>query len=150
MPAAERPTDATQARFRLFDAIAGFWKRVAADSPHLLILDNLHWADAPTLRPLEFLAPAVGGARLLMLGTYRDIELSRRHPLSNTLGELARDPRFQRLRLAGLSLGETSRFMAVASGRPLPSDLAAVVRAMRRWHCTHRRSRWGAGSTTRA
>ena len=127
LPAVERPADATQARFRLFDAIAGFWKRAAADSPHLLVLDNLHWADAPTLRLLEFLAPMVGAARLLVLGTYRDIELSRRHPLSNTLGELARDPRFQRLRLAGLSLGEASRFMAAASGRPLPPDLAAAV-----------------------
>jgi DNA-binding NarL/FixJ family response regulator len=123
----ERPADATQARFRLFDAIAGFWKRVAADAPHLLVLDNLHWADAPTLRLLEFLAPALGGAQLLVLGTYRDIELSRRHPLSNTLGELARDARFQRLRLAGLSLGEASRFMSAASGRPLPPDLAAAV-----------------------
>ncbi len=124
---AERPVDATQARFRLFDAIAGFWKRAAGDSPHLLILDNLHWADASTLRLLEFLAPTVGGARLLVLGTYRDIELSRRHPLSNTLGELARDARFQRLRLAGLSLGEASRFMAAAAGRALPPDLAAAV-----------------------
>ena len=62
-----------------------------------------------------------------MLGTYRDIELSRRHPLSNTLGELARAPRFQRLRLAGLSLGEASRFIAAASGRPLPADLLAAV-----------------------
>ena len=123
----ERPVDATQARFRLFDAIAGFWKRAAADTPHLLVLDNLHWADAPTLRLLEFLAPTVGGGRLLVLGTYRDIELSRRHPLSNTLGELARAPRFQRLRLAGLSLGEASRFVAAASGRPLPADLLAAL-----------------------
>jgi predicted ATPase/DNA-binding NarL/FixJ family response regulator len=124
---AERPADATQARFRLFDAIAGFWKRAAGDAPHLLVLDNLHWADAPTLRLLEFLAPTVGSARLLVLGTYRDIELSRRHPLSNTLGELARDPRFQRLRLAGFNLGEASRFMAAAAGRALPPDLAAAV-----------------------
>jgi DNA-binding NarL/FixJ family response regulator len=123
----ERPADATQARFRLFDAIAGFWKRAAADAPHLIVLDNLHWADAPTLRLLEFLAPTIGGARLLLLGTYRDIALSRRHPLSNTLGELARDPRFQRLRLAGLSLGETSRFMSAAAGCPLPPDLLAAV-----------------------
>jgi DNA-binding CsgD family transcriptional regulator len=123
----ERPTDATQARFRLFDAIAGFWRRVAADAPHLLVLDNLHWADAPTLRLLEFLAQTISGARLLVLGTYRDIELSRRHPLSNTLGELARDPRFQRVRLAGLSLGEASRFMTAAAGRAVPPDLAAAV-----------------------
>jgi DNA-binding NarL/FixJ family response regulator len=127
LPPALRSADATQARFRLFDAIAGFWKRAAADTAHLLILDNLHWADVPSLRLLEFLAPEVGGSGLLVLGTYRDIELSRHHPLSNTLGELARDPRFQRLRLTGLSLGETTRFMAAASGRALPGDLLAAV-----------------------
>jgi DNA-binding NarL/FixJ family response regulator len=127
LPAAQHPADPTQARFRLFDAITAFWKRVAADAPHLLVLDNLHWADAPTLRLLEFLAPAVGGTRLLVLGTYRDIELSRRHPLSNSLGELARDPRFQRLRLAGLSLAEAGRFVAAAAGRQVAPDLLAAV-----------------------
>jgi predicted ATPase len=104
-PPAPHPADATQARFRLFDAIAGFWKRAAAEAPQLLILDNLHWADTPSLRLLEFLAPEVGDSRLLVLVTYRDIELSRRHPLSDTLGALARAPRFQRLRLRGLNLG---------------------------------------------
>jgi DNA-binding NarL/FixJ family response regulator len=127
LPSAPRPADATQARFRLFDAIAAFWKRAAAETAHLLILDNLHWADTPTLRLLEFLAPEVGESRLLVLGTYRDIELSRHHPLSNTLGELARDPRFQRVRLTGLSLGETTRLMAAASGRAVPGDLLAAV-----------------------
>jgi DNA-binding NarL/FixJ family response regulator len=127
LPPAPRSADATQARFRLFDAIAGFWKRAAADTAHLLILDNLHWADAPSLRLLEFLAPEVGGSRLLVLGTYRDMELSRHHPLSNTLGELARDPRFQRVRLTGLNLAEANRFMAAASGRPPPGELVSAV-----------------------
>ena len=121
------PVDPTQARFRLFDAIAGFWKRAAAETAHLLLLDNLHWADAPSLRLLEFLVPEVAGSRLLVLGTYRDMELSRQHPLSNTLGELARDPCFQRVRLTGLSLAETARFVAAAAGRPLPADLVAAV-----------------------
>jgi DNA-binding CsgD family transcriptional regulator len=119
--------DPAQARFRLFDAIAGFWKRAAARTPLLLILDNLHWADAPSLRLLEFLAPEMGGIPLLVLGTYRDIELARTHPLSNTLGELARQPRFQRLRLTGLSLAETSRFMAAAAGQAPTAELLAQV-----------------------
>jgi DNA-binding CsgD family transcriptional regulator len=126
-PLPPRPADATQARFRLFDAVAGFWKRAAAEAPQLLILDNLHWADTPSLRLLEFLAPEVGDSRLLVLVTYRDIELSRRHPLSDTLGALARAPRFQRLRLTGLNLGEASRFMAAASGRLVPPELLASV-----------------------
>jgi len=127
LPAVPHSADAAQARFRLFDAIAGFWKRAAAEAPLLLILDNLHWADTPSLRLLEFLAPGVGGSPLLVLATYRDIELSRNHPLSNTLGELARHPRFQRLRLTGLSLNETSRFMATAAGQTPTSELAARV-----------------------
>lgn len=124
---APRLADAAQARFRLFDAIAGFWKRAAAETAHLLILDNLHWADTPSLRLLEFLAPEIGDSRLLVLATYRDIELSRRHPLSDTLGALARAPRFQRVRLTGLNLGESSRFMVAAAGRPVPAELLASV-----------------------
>ena len=42
--------DAAQARFRLFDAVASFWKRAAAEAPLLLVFDNLHWADASSLR----------------------------------------------------------------------------------------------------
>lgn len=122
-----RSIDPAQARFRLFDAIAGFWQRAAARTPLLLILDNLHWADAPSLRLLEFLSPEIVGSPVLVLATYRDIELARSHPLSNTLGELARHPRFQRLRLTGLNLGETSRFMAAAAGQPPAADLLAQV-----------------------
>jgi DNA-binding CsgD family transcriptional regulator len=127
LPTVARPADPTQARFRLFDAIAGFWRRATADTAHLLILDNLHWADAPSLRLLEFLAPEVAGCRLLVLGTYRDIELSRQHPLSNTLGELARNPRFQRVHLTGLTLAEASRFVTVTTGRPAGTELLAAV-----------------------
>ena len=119
--------DPAQARFRLFDAITGFWQRAAAQTPLLLILDNLHWADTPSLRLLEFLAPEIAGSPLLVLVTYRDIELARSHPLSNTLGELARHPRFQRLRLTGLNLGETSRFMAAAAGQAPTGELLAQV-----------------------
>jgi DNA-binding CsgD family transcriptional regulator/tetratricopeptide (TPR) repeat protein len=119
--------DAAQARFRLFDAIGGFWKRAAAATPLLLILDNLHWADTASLRLLEFLAPEIGGSRLLFIGTYRDIELSRQHPLSSTLAELARHPRFERLRMTGLSRDETSRFITDAAGQSPPPELLQNV-----------------------
>ena len=71
--------------------------------PTLLVLDDLHWADAPSLRLLEFLAPELAGSRLLLIGTYRPTELSRQHPLSDTLGGLARAPHVARIHLAGLS-----------------------------------------------
>jgi len=56
LPEPEPLADAGQARFRLFDAMSEFWKRVAADQPLLLIFEDLHWADAPSLRLLEFVA----------------------------------------------------------------------------------------------
>ena len=119
--------DAAQARFRLFDAVASFWKRAAAVAPLLLVFDNLHWADASSLRLLEFLAPSLASSRVLVLITYRDIELSRQHPLSATLGELARQPGFERLRLAGLSRAETAGVMRLAGDRALAPALVDAI-----------------------
>ena len=103
--------DPEQARFRLFDFIAAFLKNAASDQPLLLILDDLHWADKPSLLLLEFLARQMVESRLLVVGTYRDMELSRQHPLSETLAQLSRQPVFQRQQLLGLSQEETGRFI---------------------------------------
>ena len=62
----------------------------------MLVLDDLHWADEGSLRLLEFVARELAEARLLLVGTYRDVELSRRHPLSQTLAELTRERLFER------------------------------------------------------
>ena len=64
---------------------------------------------------------------MLVVITYRDIELSRQHPLSGTLGELARQPGFQRLRLTGLSREETGRMMGLAGGSAVPSALVDAI-----------------------
>lgn len=119
--------DAAQARYLLFDALAGFSKRAAAREPLLVILDNVHWADASSLRLLQFLTPEIEAARMLVLVTYRDIELTRAHALSGTLAELAKEPAFQRIKLSGLSLAETQRFIEAATGTaPSPELLTQV------------------------
>jgi DNA-binding CsgD family transcriptional regulator/tetratricopeptide (TPR) repeat protein len=120
-------SDPLQTRFRLFQAISIFWKRAASQRPLLLILDNLHWADASSLRLLEFFAPDLASIPMLVLFTYRDIELSRQHPLSITLGELSRCREFRRLRLTGLSRGETAQMMKLAVGSTIPSALLEKV-----------------------
>lgn len=122
-------TEAAQARFRLFDAVNTFWQRAAQLRPLLLVLDNLHWADASSLRLLEFLAPDLCGSRILLLATYRDVELSRQHPLSATLGELARQPCFERLRLGGLTHAETARMMRLADGPTFAPALVDAIHA---------------------
>lgn len=119
--------DPAQTRFRLFDAITGFWKRAAVEQPLLLVLDDLHWADASSLRLLEFIAPDLVASRVLLLFTYRDIELSRQHALSETLGDLARHPAFERLRLTGLGRDHTLDMMRLAGGGSVPPALADTI-----------------------
>lgn len=107
--------DAAQARFGLFDALASFWKRAAAERGIMMILDDLHWAEASSLRFLAFLAADAARARLFVFGTYRDIAVDRRHPLFDTLAELARLPNYSRRPLRGLSLEETRELVANAA-----------------------------------
>ena len=109
------PLEPQQARFRLFDSINAFLKRASQSRPLVLVMDNLHWADRPSLQLLEFVARELASSRLLLLGTYRDVELTRRHPLTQTLGELAREPVFRRVTLRGLSQEEVKHFIEATS-----------------------------------
>src|SRR6266540_1978098 len=70
--APSRESDAT--RFYLFKAITGFLREAASVQPLLLVLDDLHAADDPSVLLLKFLARDLRGARLLVVGTYREVE----------------------------------------------------------------------------
>lgn len=118
-----------QARFRLFAAVAHFWRQVATVRPLLLILDNLHWADASSLRLLAFVAQELAESRIVLLGSYREVDVSRQHPLAATLAELLNTRQFSRLPLHGLSLEETERMVAAASTvTPPPAVIATMYR----------------------
>ena len=118
---------AEQARFRLFDSVTTFVKQLARQRSLVLVLDNLHWADRPSLLLLEFLGREIGGSRILIVGTYRDIEVSRQHPLSETLAELTRARHLQRVALRGLSPEDVGQYIALVAGIPLPQDLVVTV-----------------------
>ena len=98
-------------RFRLFSSIADFLKSASRSRPLVLILEDLNWADDGSLLLLEFVARELADAHVLLIGTYRDIDLSRGHPLAKTLGELARDRLFERVLLGGLSHADVERFI---------------------------------------
>ena len=116
-----------QARFRLFDSITTFLKNAADEQPLVLVLDDLHWADKPSLLLLQFLAREMRGARLLVIGTYRDVDLRRQHPLSQTLAELTREQLSQRIVLRGLTQHDVARFIEVTAGLKPPEALVAAV-----------------------
>jgi hypothetical protein len=91
------------------------------EQPWLLVLDDLHWADRPTLQLLTFLARDLPHMRVLLVGTYRDHELTRSHPLTETLIELDREAGLVRIPLAGLSRDEVAEYVRSAAGRnPTP------------------------------
>ena len=116
-----------QARFRLFDSITTFLKTAGRRRPLVLVLDDLHWADHPSLHLLEFVARELSNARVLIIGTYRDMEVSRRHTLSQTLGELTRERLFQRVLLRGLDQEDVGRFVELVSGAAPPEGMVAAV-----------------------
>jgi DNA-binding CsgD family transcriptional regulator/tetratricopeptide (TPR) repeat protein len=95
--------DTSPARFRTFDAIRHFFHQATQQVPITLVLDDLHWADVPSLSLLEFLSQELLGSRLLIVGTYRDADASRKTPLLNTLGALGRNADCRRVHLSGLS-----------------------------------------------
>jgi len=84
----------------------------------MLVLDDLHAADAPSILLLRFVARELGDARVLVLGAYRDMELDRGHPLAVALGELSREPAARHVPLSGLAEAASMRRRGRAMRQP--------------------------------
>ena len=125
LPGLETPPalDPEAARFHLFDSITTFLKNAAQNQPLMMVLDDLHWADRSSLLLLEFLARELGEARILLVGCYRDTDLSRQHILTETLAQLSREPVFRRQVLRGLSQDDLGEFINLTTGVQLPQNL---------------------------
>jgi DNA-binding CsgD family transcriptional regulator len=130
--------DPAQARFRVFESVTALLTSVAdpalrgtserAASPTntppfpkrglLLIFDDLQWADLPSLLLLRFLAVHLAESSMLVLGTYRDTEPDRDHPLTSTLGPLAGRAHVASVPLHGLEEGAIARLVQDAGAIP--------------------------------
>ena len=105
-------------------------KRVAAAQPLVLVLDDLHAADEPSLLLLQFVARELAQSRIVIVGACRDVDPTPADPLKATLAELAREPVTRTLPLAGL--GEAGRRAASSRSRhprSRPAELGAAVYA---------------------
>ena len=105
------PGNPDEDRWRLLGAVTDFLRQIAVGQPLLLVLEDLHDADRGTLDLLLFVARNLQGSRLLVVGTYRDVEVDRVHPLSATLAELRRVTAVHRLALRGLPVEEVERLL---------------------------------------
>jgi len=119
--------DPEEERYRLYQAVTGFLRNAAAVRPLVIVLEDLHDADRGTLDLLLHLSRNLAGSRLLLVGTYRDIEVDRSHPLSATLAELRRTSGFRRVLLRGLTADEVQRMLSGLSGQDVRWELAEAV-----------------------
>lgn len=126
--AAAAPTsDADVARFRLFDAVSELLRRAAERRPLVIVLDDVHAADGPSLLLLEFVARDARRSRCLVVATYRDVALTARHPLARTVGTLARIDGVEHVALRGLGESDVARLIEeVAPVRPAAELIRAV------------------------
>ncbi|MFI5905159.1 AAA family ATPase [Streptomyces cyaneofuscatus] len=110
----EAPRDATDehSTARLFELTARLLERISADRPVVLVLEDLHWADASTRHLLAYLFRTLGSGCLMVVGTYRADDIHRRHPLRPLLAELDRLRTVTRIELGRFSHDEVGSQLA--------------------------------------
>ncbi|MEA2298676.1 MAG: hypothetical protein QOF77_1612 [Solirubrobacteraceae bacterium] len=117
--------DAGDDRFRLFEAVCAVLRRLALSRPVLLLVDDLHWADKPTLSLLRHVLRSLAGSRLMVVGTFRHVEAG--DELAGLLADLRRDYRFDQIALTGFDARDTVRLVG-ADGPAAPKP--AFVRKL--------------------
>jgi DNA-binding CsgD family transcriptional regulator/tetratricopeptide (TPR) repeat protein len=123
--------DADTERHRLHVAVAELLAAAGRRTPLVLVVEDGHWADAPTLLLLRHLARGAAEARALVVTTFRDTEAEVPQPLAATLADLRRSEGVVRLRLAGLTAEEIREFVERAAGGDLGPELPEVALALR-------------------
>ena len=114
-------------RMRLFEGITTFLRNASSDRPIVLLLDDLHWADKPTLLMLQYLARNLRHERVLLVGTYRDVELDRAHPLSDAVASLRHEHLYQRVLLRGLSADDVKALIDAIDDQDSPLAFAETI-----------------------
>ncbi len=122
-------TDPETQRRRLFEAMVGLVRRLAARSPLMLVVDDLHWADRSSLLFGRHLVRSAPLGPVFMLGTYRDTDLYEGHPLVQVIGDLEREleAELPRLRLEGLDAEETSALVASWRDQALDEPVVSAI-----------------------
>ncbi len=119
--------DGDAERLRLFDGVATFLGNAAREHPIVIVLDDLHWADKPTLLMLQYLARNLHHERVAIIGTYRDVDLDRQHPLADTIAALRRERLYERIVLRGLTRDSVKDLIEAIGGQETPELFADTI-----------------------
>lgn len=130
--AAPVKADPDTERHRLHSAVAGLLAAAGRRAPLVIVIEDAHWADTPTLMLLRHLARGTADVRGLLITTFRDTEAEVPEPLAAALADLRRFEGVTRLRLAGLSTEEVSEFVRSAGPGPgrLGEELSAAAQVL--------------------
>jgi len=129
---AARVADPDMERLLLWEAVTGLLAAASRQAPVLVVLDDLHWADAATLVLLRHVAAASDPLHAVVVCTYRGTDLRRGDPLSNLLADLHREANVTRVELAGLEDTEVVELIEAAAGHRLDDAGLGLAHALRR------------------
>lgn len=119
--------DPESERYWFFEAILALLDAISAQRPLVLILDDLHWADAPTLQLLKHLMRAPTEASVFIIGTYREGEKHQSEALTGALADLRRGRAFEELPLGGLAGPDTAAMIEEWAGQQVPVEVSALI-----------------------
>ncbi len=114
-------------RYRLFETVSGILAVASRTRPILLVLDDLHWADKPTLLLLRHVIRSARTASFCIVATYRESELDRTHPLAEMLVGLRHEGRVTRFVLRGLGVAQVTTLVDSIVGPDAPRPLPDLV-----------------------
>jgi DNA-binding CsgD family transcriptional regulator len=107
---------------QLFGAVIGMLTDLAAASPVLLVLEDLHWADRSTRDLVTFLSRMLHRERIALLASYRTDDLHRRHPLRPLIAELDRLPSVTIIDLGPLPAAAMAQHLTELADRQLAAS----------------------------
>ena len=121
------PVSSDDERLRIFEAFACALEERARETPLLVSIEDLHWASGATLDLLRYLILRLSTAPVLFLGTYREFEVHRAHPLRALRRQLAKMHRCMTLALGALSREDVRELAALRAGRELADELVQRI-----------------------
>ncbi len=113
----------------LFVAVQRLLGRLAEGGPVLIVIDDLHWADRSSLLLGRHLSRQTQLGPVLIVGTYRDTELERGHPLPELIADVERYRPVARVRLGGMDEREVGALIGSWHGNEVEDDAVRAIRA---------------------
>ncbi|MCK4794412.1 MAG: AAA family ATPase [Desulfobacteraceae bacterium] len=123
----EKLEDPDSARFRLYQSIVAFFKNAATIHPIVIVLDDIQWADAPSLDLLGYLSSEVESTQIMVIVTFRDQPLGQSQSFHKAIARLTKFPRYERIDLRGLTKTDVQEFVEEGAGEAPSPDIVETV-----------------------